>query len=94
MGYAGKGSNKAFESCLKTIDENIETNKILIENYFSSLSGIFYNDTEIIEFLKTFEKDEGHLPYYLYYWSHDHYVYFTSFKEFSMTCSISPSSIR
>ena len=44
--------DKAFESCLKTIDENIETNKILIENYFSSLSGIFFNDTEIIEFLK------------------------------------------
>ena len=71
----------ALESSLNTIDKNIETNRILTNNYFTALTGLFFDNNKIKELLKTFEVDERHLPYYLYYWSDDHYVYFTSFED-------------
>ena len=71
----------AFDSSFNTINKNIETNKVLINNYFSGLTGIFTSDEKIKELLKTFEIDEMHLPTYLYYWSSTHYVYFTSFYD-------------
>ena len=71
----------ALESSFKTLEDNIETNKELAYNYFSRVAGLFTDNTNIINLLKTFEIDEAHLPYYLYYWSEDHYVYFTKFED-------------
>lgn len=73
--------NTGINSCLKSLGENLENNKQITNNYFSTIAEFFKDNKKIIELLKTHEIDEAHIPYYLYYWSETHYVYFRYFND-------------
>ena len=72
----------AFHSSFNKLNNDIENNQKLANDYFSLLADLFSDDNKIVNLLKTFETDAAHLPYYLYYWSRRHYVYFTKFTDY------------
>ena len=71
----------AFQSCLNKINDDIETNKILSQNYFNEIGNIVKDNNKIIDLLKTFKTDEKNLPYILIYWNRWHYVYLKNFID-------------
>ena len=73
--------DNAFESCLEKIKNDIETNKILSNDYFQNLSNIVKDNNQIINLLKSFKTDEQNMPYILVRWSRWHYVYLKNFID-------------
>ena len=73
--------DNSFESCLEKIKNDIETNKILSNDYFQNLSNIVKDNNQIINLLKSFKTDEQNMPYILVRWSRSHYVYLKNFID-------------
>jgi len=55
--------DKAFKNSLNKIQNDIETNKNLAQNYFTELAKITTDNNKLIELLKSFKTDQVNLPY-------------------------------
>ena len=73
--------DKAFENCLEKIKNDINTNKILSNDYFQNLTDIIQDNNKIINLLKSFKTDEKNMPYILIRWNSWHYVYLKKFID-------------
>ena len=73
--------DNAFKSILTALEQNLENNKKLTYDYFTNVAALFKDSSKIVNLLKTYQISEEYIPYYLYYWSEDHYVYFTKFDD-------------
>ena len=50
------------QSCFEKIKNEIKHNKLLLNDYFKDINGIFDNNTKIIEILNFYQNDEKHIP--------------------------------
>ena len=73
--YLSELYEKAFNSCLISLNKNIEANKNLSNDYFKNLLALLNDNNRIIELLRNFETDPYHLPR-----SHNGYG-FTRFED-------------
>jgi len=73
--------DKAFKNSLNKLQNDIEANKNLAQNYFTELAKIKDDNNKLINLLKSFKTDEANMPYILHYWSRYHYVYLKGFSD-------------
>ena len=61
---------KAFNSCLEKINNELHKNELLANEYFNNLNNIVNNKTKMSQLLKNYHIDSSHIPkrYYIFKW--------------------------
>jgi hypothetical protein len=61
---------KAFNSCLEKINNEVHKNELFANEYFNNLNNIVNNKTKMKELLKNYHIDSSHIPRKLFWFLH------------------------